>query len=77
MLFLLEMAITKDHYTLSAIFYIPGIWGQESRRRRKNEKTKLFGLSQWYLPLFAYTHAKFERVEALLKGQACCLKTAT
>ena len=29
-------------------------------------------LSQRYLPLFAYT-----RVEALLKGQARCLKTAT
>ena len=33
-------------------------------------------LSQRYLSLFAYTHAKFERVEALL-GQAHCLKTAT
>ena len=27
--------------------------------------------------LFAYTHAKFERMEALLKGQAHCLKTVT
>ena len=34
-------------------------------------------LSQRYLPLFAYTHAKFERVEVFLKGQARCLKTAT
>ena len=33
--------------------------------------------SQDYLPLFAYTHAKFERVEVFLKGQARCLKTAT
>ena len=33
--------------------------------------------SQRYLPLFAYTHAKYERVEALLKGQALCLTTAT
>ena len=39
--------------------------------------TKLLFLSQSYLPLFAYTHAKFERVEVLLKGQARCLKTAT
>ena len=34
-------------------------------------------LFQWYLPSFAHTHAKFERVEALLKGQACNLKLAT
>ena len=39
--------------------------------------TKLLFLSQSYLPLFAYTHAKFERVEVFLKGQARCLKTAT
>ena len=39
--------------------------------------TKLLCLSQRYLPLFAYTHAKFERVEVFLKGQAGCLKTAT
>ena len=39
--------------------------------------TKLLCLSQRYLPLFAYTHAKFERVEVFLKGQAHCLKTAT
>ena len=39
--------------------------------------TKRLCLSQRYLPLFAYTHAKFERVEILLKGQARCLKTAT
>ena len=39
--------------------------------------TKLLCLSQGYLPLFAYTHAKFERVEVFLKGQACCLKTAS
>ena len=39
--------------------------------------TKLLFLSQRYLPLFAYTHAKFERVEVFLKGQARCLKTAT
>ena len=32
--------------------------------------TKLLCLSQRYLPLFAYTHAKFERVEVFLKGQA-------
>ena len=32
--------------------------------------TKLLCLSQKYLPLFANTHAKFESVEALLKGQA-------
>ena len=36
--------------------------------------TKLLCLSQKYLPLFAYTHAKFERVEVFLKGQARCLK---
>ena len=39
--------------------------------------TKLLCLTQRYLPLFAYTHAKFERVEVFLKGQARCLKTAT
>ena len=39
--------------------------------------TKLLCLSQRYLPLFAYTHAKFERVEVFVKGQARCLKTAT
>ena len=39
--------------------------------------TKLLCLSQRYLPLFAYTHAKFERVEVFLKGQARGLKTAT
>ena len=32
-------------------------------------RTKLLCLSQRYLLLFTYTHAKFERVEALLKGQ--------
>ena len=37
--------------------------------------TKLLCLSQRYLPLFAYTHAKFEGVEVFLKGQARCLKT--
>ena len=36
--------------------------------------TKLLCLSRRYLPLFAYTHAKFERVEVFLKGQARCLK---
>ena len=36
--------------------------------------TKLLCLSQRYLPLFTYTHAKFESVEALLKGQARRLK---
>ena len=36
--------------------------------------TKLLCLSQRYLPLFAYTHAKFERVEVFLKGQARCLR---
>ena len=38
--------------------------------------TKLLCLSQSYLPFFAYTHAKFERVEVFVKGQARCLKTA-
>ena len=32
-------------------------------------QTKSLCLSLRYLQLFAYTHAKFERVEALLKGQ--------
>ena len=44
---------------------------------KNNSQTKLLCLSQRYLPLFAYTHAKFERVEVFLKGQARCLKTAT
>ena len=39
--------------------------------------TKLLCLSQRYLPLFAYTQAKFETVEALLKGHERCLKVAT
>ena len=42
-----------------------------------NLGTKLLCLSQMYLPLFAYTHAKFKRVEVFLKVQARCLKTAT
>ena len=32
--------------------------------------TKLLCLYQWYFSPFAYTHAKFGRVEALLNGQA-------
>ena len=44
---------------------------------KNNSRTKLLCLSQRYLPLFTYTHAKFERVEVFLKGQARCLKTAT
>ena len=44
---------------------------------KNNSRDKTFVLSQRYLPLFAYTHAKFERVEVFLKGQARCLKTAT
>ena len=40
-------------------------------------RTKRFCLSQWYLPLFAYNHAKFERVKAILKGQARYLNIAT
>ena len=44
---------------------------------KKQSPTKRFCLSQWYLSLFAYTHAKFERVEALLKGQAHRIQTAT
>ena len=43
---------------------------------KNKSRDKLLCLSQGYLPLFAYTHAKFERVEALLKGQVCCLKAA-
>ena len=39
--------------------------------------TKLLCLSQRYLLLFAYTHAKFEKVEVFIKGQARCLKIAT
>ena len=34
----------------------------------------IFSTSVFSLP---YTHPKFERLEALLKGQACCLKAAT
>ena len=30
-----------------------------------------------YLQIFTYTHAKFERLEALLKGRARCLKADT
>ena len=45
---------------------------------KNNSRDKTFCvLSQRYLPLLAYTHAKFERVEVFLKGQARCLKTAT
>ena len=36
-----------------------------------------FFLPNWYLQLFAYTHAKIERLEALLKGRARCLKADT
>ena len=44
---------------------------------KNNSRDKTLCLSQRYLPLFAYTPAKFERVEVFLKGQARCLKTAT
>ena len=37
--------------------------------------TKLLCLSQRYLPFFAYTHAKFGRVEVFVKGQAGCLNS--
>ena len=49
------------------------------RRFSPTTPKKILGtcLSQRYLPLFAYIHAKFERVEVFLKGQAHCLKTAT
>ena len=30
-----------------------------------------------YLQIFAYTYTKFERQEALLKGQVGCLKEVT
>ena len=36
--------------------------------------TKLLCLSQRYLPLFAYTHAKFERVEASSKRSSALFK---
>ena len=44
---------------------------------KNDSRDKTLCLSQRYLPLFAYTHAKFERVEIFLKGQARCLKAAT
>ena len=44
---------------------------------KNNSRDKTFVFVSEYLPLFAYTHAKFERVEVFLKGQARCLKTAT
>ena len=42
---------------------------------KNNSRDKTF--AQRYLPFFAYTHAKFERVEVFVKGQARCLKTAS
>ena len=45
--------------------------------QKKILQTIYFCFSHWYLTHFAYSHAKFERVEALLKGQVRCLKTAT
>ena len=44
---------------------------------KNNSRDKTFVFVSEDLPLFAYTHAKFERVEVFLKGQARCLKTAT
>ena len=34
-------------------------------------------LPNWYFLFLAYTHAKLERLEALLSGRVCCLKAAT
>ena len=42
---------------------------------KKNSDVKFF--SNWYLQLFAYTHTKFERLEALLQSRARCLKADT
>ena len=42
----------------------------------KNSDVNFFP-PNWYLQIFAYIHAKFERLEALLKGRACCLKADT
>ena len=43
---------------------------------KQNSDVKFF-LPNWYLQNFVYTHAKFERLEALLKGGAHCLKADT
>ena len=39
--------------------------------------TSNFFWPNWYFQILAYTHAKFERLEHLLKGRARCLKAAT
>ena len=45
-------------------------------KNNSRDKTFVF-VSEVHLPFVAYTHAKFERVEVLVKGQARCLKTAS
>ena len=42
-----------------------------------NSRDKTFVFVSEVSPTLCYTHAKFERVEVFLKGQARCLKTAT
>ena len=39
--------------------------------------TSNFFWPNWYLQILAYTHAKFERLEHLLKGRVRYLKAAT
>ena len=39
--------------------------------------TKFMCSSQWYLQLFAYTHAKFEEWKDFYEVTTRCLKTAT
>ena len=46
-------------------------------RKSRSVFRKLFFGPNWYLQILAYTHAKFERLEHLLKGRARCLKAAT
>ena len=47
----------------------------------RNLKQKIadvnFFVLNWYLQIVAYTHAKFERLEALLRGRERCLKADT
>ena len=44
---------------------------------KTNSRDKTFVFVSGVSPTLYYTHAKFERVEVFLKGQARCLKTAS
>ena len=57
-------------------FFCISVCSAATPKNNSLDKTFVF-VSEVSPTSFAYTHAKFESVEVLLKGQARCLKTAT